>query len=223
MIHQHDRDANRTFSLAALANTRWPVVAFNTLLAVSLRWLQRQPNSTAARCCRRGSRGRRWSAAAIPAVLVALATWMYFAVPPAEWVLGGRDPGVYMNEGIQIAQRRSLMTTDPLVAAVPPEARDLFFPAHDSASYYSMRFMGFHLRNPDAGTVSGQFPQGFPAWVAIAYGIDGLSGARRVISWWAILGVLGTYFAARRLIGHSAAAAAGLMNYAFVHTGRRET
>jgi len=212
-----------TFGLAALAAyTLGRVVALNTLLAVIA--------ALAARGNLKLDRGehaagvdmptwRRWSTAAIPAVLVTLATWMYFAVPPAEWVLGGRDPGVYMNEGIQIAQRRSLMTADPLVAAVPPEARDLFFPAHDSDSYYSMRFMGFHLRDPDAGTVSGQFPQGFPAWVAIAYGIDGLSGARRVISWWAILGVLATYFAAQRLIGPvAAAAAAGLLTIHVVHT-----
>ncbi len=209
------------FALAALsAYTVGRVAAFNTVLAVFA--------GLAARGKLKLDRGeralengvlRRWSTAAIPAVLVALATWMYFAVPPAEWVLGGRDPGVYVNEGIQIAQRRSLMTTDPVVAAVPPAARDLFFPAHDSASYYSMRFMGFHLRNPETGTVSGQFPQGYPMWTAIAYGIDGLSGARRVISWWAILGVLATYFAARRLVGPiAAAAAAGLLAIHVVQT-----
>ena len=48
----------------------------------------------------------RWPTwtAALPAVLIAAGAWMYFAVPAAEYVLGGRDPGVYMNEGIQIAQ-----------------------------------------------------------------------------------------------------------------------
>ena len=54
---------------------------------------------------------------------------MYFAVPAAEYVLGGRDPGVYMSEGIQIAQRRSLVTTDRVAAAVPASTRDLFFPS----------------------------------------------------------------------------------------------
>ena len=62
---------------------------------------------------RLGATARRpgWTAA-IPAVLIAAGVWMYFAVPAAEYVLGGRDPGVYVSEGIQIAQRQSLVTTD---------------------------------------------------------------------------------------------------------------
>jgi hypothetical protein len=71
--------------------------------------------------------------------------------------------------------------------------------------------MGFHLRDPEAGTVTGQFPQGYPIWIAIAYGLDGVTGTRRVIAWWAILGVLSLYFAARRLIGAVPAAAAAFL------------
>ena len=121
---------------------------------------------------------------------------MYFAAPAAEYVIGGRDPGVYINEGIQIAQRQSLVTTDRVAAAVPASVRDLFFRPTPDPTYYSLRFMGFHLRDPDTGTVTGQFPQGYPIWIAIAYGLDGLTGTRRVIAWWAILGVLAVYFAA---------------------------
>ena len=72
--------------------------------------------------------------------------------------------------------------------------------------------MGFPLRDPDAGTVTGQFPQGYPIWIAIAYGLDGVTGTRRVTAWWAILGVLAVYFAATRLVGPvPAAVAAGLL------------
>jgi hypothetical protein len=162
---------------------------------------------------RLGQAARRptWTAA-LPAVLIAAGASMYFAVPAAEYVLGGRDPGVYMNEGIQIAQTQSLVTTDPIAAAVPVSVRDLFFPSHGDPNYYSVRFMGFHLRDPGAGTVTGQFPQGYPVWIAIAYGLDGVTGTRRVIAWWAILGVLTVYFAGSRLIGPvPAAAAAGLL------------
>jgi hypothetical protein len=162
---------------------------------------------------RLGSTARRptWTAA-LPAVLIAVGVSMYFAAPAAEYVLGGRDPGVYVNEGIQIAQSRSLVTTDRIAAAVPPLMRDLFFPSYSDPNYYSLRFMGFHLRDPEAGTVTGQFPQGYPIWIAIAYGLDGVTGTRRAIAWWAILGVLAVYFAAKRLIGPlPAAAAAGLL------------
>ena len=82
-----------------------------------------------------------------------------------------------------------------------------------------MRFMGFHLRDPEAGTVTGQFPQGYPIWIAIAYGLDGVTGTRRVIAWWAILGVLTVYFAGKRLIGPlPAAAAAGLLSVHVIQT-----
>ena len=130
-----------------------------------------------------------WTAL-LPAGLLAIGAWMYFAVPPAEYVLGGRDPGVYMSEGIQIAQRRALVTVDPVAAGVPAETRDLFFPNYGDESFYSVRYMGFHLRDPETGTVSGQFPQGYPVWIAIAYGLDGITGTRQVIAWWAIFGVV---------------------------------
>ena len=74
----------------------------------------------------------RWTAV-LPAALVAIGGWMYFAVPASEYVLGGRDPGVYMSEGIQIAQRRSLVTTEPVVASIPPATRDLFYPYYGAA------------------------------------------------------------------------------------------
>ncbi|HKY22372.1 MAG TPA: glycosyltransferase family 39 protein [Vicinamibacterales bacterium] len=155
----------------------------------------------------------------LPAALIAAGIWMYFAVPAAEYVLGGRDPGVYMSEGIQIAQRRSLVITDRVAAAVPAPTRDLFFPFYKDPSYYSVRFMGFHLRDPETGTVTGQFPQGYPVWIAIAYGLDGVTGTRRVIAWWAVLGVLAVYFAGARLIGPvPAAAAAGLLTVHVIQT-----
>jgi len=164
------------------------------------------------------ARGPRWTSA-LPVVLIAVCGWMYLSVPAAENVLGGRDPGVYMNEGIQIAQRRSLVTHDANVTAVPAESRDLFFPESGDPSYHSLRFMGFHLRDPEHGTVSGQFPQGYPIWIAIAYGLDGVTGTRRVIAWWAILGVLAVYFAGTRLIGPiPAAAAAGLLAIHVIET-----
>ena len=136
--------------------------------------------------------------------------WLYF--PAAEYIMGGKDPGTYMNEGIQIAQRGSLVTHDHAVASVPAAYRDLFFPSYNNAYYYSSRFMGFFLVNPDEGAVLGQFPHLLPAWIAIGYGIDGLTGTRNVTAVWAILGLVAIYMAGARLFGRAAAAAgAGLV------------
>src|SRR6185369_17168919 len=81
-----------------------------------------------------------WSAI-LPLLLLALGVWRFF--PASEYIIGGKDPGTYINEGIQIAQRGTIVIRDDTVAAVPEFARDLFFPSHDDPDYYSNRFMGF--------------------------------------------------------------------------------
>jgi hypothetical protein len=152
---------------------------------------------------------RPGSSAVLAAALVMLGLWRFF--PTSEYVIGGKDPGVYIGEGIQIAQRGTLAYDDPVVASVPPFARDLFFPSHERPDYYGIRFMGFFIRNPDTGTVVGQFPHLFPASVAIGYGIRGLSGARETVAAWGILGLLAVYFLGRRLAGTPAAFAAATL------------
>jgi hypothetical protein len=147
--------------------------------------------------------------AVVPALLVAVGLWLYF--PPAEYVLGGRDPGVYTAEGVQIAQRGSLVTTEALVADVPPHLRGLVFSRGPDDRL--RRFMGFFILDASAGAVAGQFPQLYPASLALGYGIDGLTGVRRTTGLWAILGVLAVYFAGTIYFGRPvAAAAAGLLS-----------
>jgi len=154
------------------------------------------------------ARGLRLGAL-LPLSLVLLGLWRFF--PPSDYIIGGKDPGVYMSEGIQIAQRGAIVVRDPIVSSVPLFARDLFFPSYQRPDYYSVRFMGFFITNPDSGAVIGQFPHLFPASIAIGYGLDGLTGARRAVGMWAILGVLAVYFAGRRLAGAPAAWAAAAL------------
>jgi hypothetical protein len=159
---------------------------------------------------RLGSPARRPGLSIIlPLILVALGAWRFF--PPFEYVIGGKDPGVYVNEGIQIAQRGTFVYADPVVAEVPRFARDLFFPSHERPDYYGTRFMGFFVMNPDTGTVVGQFPHLFPASMAIGYGLDGLSGVRATVGLWAILGLVAVYFAGRRVAGQIGAFAAAVL------------
>ena len=149
-----------------------------------------------------------WSAL-LPLALIALSLWRFF--PPAEYVIGGKDPGVYMNEGVQIAQRGTFLYEDPLIASVPVFARDLFFPSHEVPDYYGIRFMGFRIINPDTGLVVGQFPHLFPAAIAVGYGIDGLTGARRTTGVFAMLGLLAVYFTGARLFGRWIGLAAAVL------------
>jgi hypothetical protein len=147
--------------------------------------------------------------ACVPVALITIGCWSFF--PGSEYVIGGKDPGTYINSGIQIAQRGSVIVTDPTVAGVPAPLRDLFFPSHQRDEYYGVRFMGFFIQDPAAGTVISQFPHFYPATVAIAYGVDGLTGARNAIGAWAILGVLAVYFAGSHLFGRAAAGIAAAL------------
>jgi hypothetical protein len=69
------------------------------------------------------------------------------------------------------------------------------------------------------GRSSGQFPHLFPASVAIGYGLDGLTGARRAVGVWAVLGLLAVYFAGAQLAGRAAGfAASGLLSLHVIPT-----
>jgi hypothetical protein len=193
-----------TLSLAALERYRFEyLLAAQSLLAVApvLLW-----------------RGRlRFTAApppvlsaTIPLVLVVLCAVRFF--PGAEYIIAGKDPGTYVNEGVQIAQTGAYLTHDATVENVPAQTRELFFPRHTldgqpRGDYYSNRFMGFFIQDPSRGVVVGQFPHLFPAALAIGYGVDGLTGLRRTTPLLAILGVLAVYFTGRQVFGQTAAAA----------------
>ena len=145
----------------------------------------------------------------LPIALVALGCWRFF--PPAEYIIGGKDPGTYVNEGVQIAKTGSLYIREPVVASVPPATRDLFFHDYRQESYYGVRFMGFFLEAPSSGVTIGQFPHLYPASIAVAYDLNGLTWALGVVGAWGILGVLAVYFAGARFVGRPAAWAAAVL------------
>lgn len=155
-----------------------------------------------------------------PLALVVLAAIRFF--PSSEYVIGGKDPGGYINQGVLMATRGSLVIHEPEVAAIPEADRTLFFNTHGLMEYFDNRFMGFFLQDPVAGTVVGQFPHLYPASIALAYDIGGIRAALGAVGFWAVLGVVAVYFVGARLIGRPAAFAAGVllsMNLAAVFFG----
>jgi hypothetical protein len=61
--------------------------------------------------------------AAIPAGLIALGAWMYFAAPAAEYVVGGEIPGA-IGQGIQM--RKAVAGAKDTLATVPAQLASFF-------------------------------------------------------------------------------------------------
>jgi len=213
-IAQRDRRARlaaeeRVF-WSVVISVAWSSIVVLSLAAASLYTLPRLLLANSAVCASaitawrerllyRGTAARPDLGLILPVALVALGLVLFF--PVAEVIIGGQDPGAYINEGIALAKGGGLVIRDPLPPTIPAAARSLFFPPYGDRGYFSLRFMGFFLVDPLEGTVVGQFPHLYPAWIAIGYGLDGIGGALGTTAGWAILGLLAVYFAGARLIG----------------------
>jgi len=146
-----------------------------------------------------------WTAL-LPVAIVALGFWRF--PPPSEYIIGGKDPGSYISEGVQFARTGALVIPDRVAAAVPAAERALFFPPPLNEAFYSNRFMGFFLLDPAAGSVVGQFPHLYPASIAFGYDAAGVRGALLAVVVWAVFGLVAVYFTGVRLVGRPAAFAA---------------
>lgn len=111
-------------------------------------------------------------------------------VPPArgEWIMGGWDPGVYVNQGVAVARTGTFHAPpDPLLSALEPDERALFVRAYGDD--YRELLPGFPL---DAARCSLQpyFFRMTPTVIAVAQRAGGLRAATRVvemIGWLAVL------------------------------------
>ena len=146
-----------------------------------------------------------WTVGA-PLVLLLLAAGIFFFVPPAEYINGGRDPAVYFNSGdpdrpARIAPHRR--PARPIRAAAAPRT---VLPTGTTRRDIRQLEVPRVLRpRPGHGTVVGQFPHLYPVWIAIAYETYGLTGARYVHGLWGLLGVLAVYLTGAALFGRRAA------------------
>jgi hypothetical protein len=183
-----------TLTLGAFSVYSLPrLVTINAVLAVvpALVW---------RRGLRLGSLSPKPGASALlPLALVAFALWRF--LPAAEYIMGGKDPGVYVNEGISLHRTGTIFRRDAIVAAVPTPVKDLFFHDYPATEYYGVRFMGVFLNDPDTGEVIAQFPHFLPASMSLGYAIGGMRGATTTVVVWAVLGLLAVYFFGVRLAG----------------------
>jgi hypothetical protein len=147
--------------------------------------------------------------AAPPLAVLALA--LAFQAYPSEYVMGGRDPGVYVAAMGTIGRTGAIAWTDPTVLSIPPEDRELFFRHSDQSDYSWGRFMGFPLERPETGRVVPLFFHLFPAFGAYLFQAMGAKGALATPCVFGVLGTLGFFLAWRRLFGPAPALLGALL------------
>lgn len=135
--------------------------------------------------------------------ILTVAAILYFR--PYEYVLGGRDHGVYVNTGVHIARTGKITVHDDLLANASPELRSLltnYDMRNPTAAWDQGRLLtGFYVTNQYSGE---SVPHGFhlyPVYYAILYAAVGLKGGLLTTSFLALGGVAGFYLVGKRLFG----------------------
>jgi len=130
--------------------------------------------------------------------LLVFALVVYF--PPFEYVLGGKDPGVYVNAGFRVARHGNLAYVDPLVRDLPAEARSLFFRDDPALPLWSQpRYQGYYLDSPASGQVVSHGFHLYPVWIGIAASLFGMKAGLYATPFFALFSIVGLFVAVRRL------------------------
>lgn len=101
---------------------------------------------------------------------IALIFFLYYQ-PPFEYYFGGRDPGVYVINGIRLARTGTFVGGDPLPAKISEKYLPLFFDTHNP-----VRYMGFEVGDFVTGKIIPNFFYLYPAWLGIFYLLFGVHG-----------------------------------------------
>jgi len=130
---------------------------------------------------------------------------------PGEYLLGGRDPGIYVAAMGSIARTGGITYVDPAVLSIPAEDVELFFRHPDRPDYSWGRFMGFPLERPQNGRVVPEFFHLFPAFGAFLFQAMGVRGALAAPVVFGVLGTVAALLALRRIFGAAPALLGALL------------
>ncbi len=145
---------------------------------------------------------------AVAGGLLAFAVMFYF--PPFEHILGGRDPGIYVNTGFHLAREGNLTFTDPVIESIPQEDWALFFRVDKEIPDWShLRFQGYALESPATARVTPHGLHLYSTWVGTAAGLFQMKSGLYATPFFSMMGALGFFFAMKRLFGLEVAAWAG--------------
>ena len=124
-------------------------------------------------------------------------TFVY--LPPAQFVLGGWDPGVYFTSAASLARTGAFTTQDPVLSRLHPEAAAAF--TTEPSGLHPTLQPGFYV-NQSSGEVTSQFPLLLTTWTAFSITLAGIRGGLAMPFLINLMAVLYFYLLARRLLGH---------------------
>ena len=167
-------------------------IALTTLAAVAVAVaLHRMTGS--ARPQENAATGDKWAILALAGVLVATTAVLW---PPAQFVLGGLDPGAYFNAGALLAQEGGFATKDALLAAAPEARSALTLSLPGSHGHLQP---GFYWNNASS-EVSVQFPFLLTLWTGLSMLTAGSTGALAVPAAGGLMALVYFYLFGRRLL-----------------------
>ncbi|MCM1495520.1 MAG: glycosyltransferase family 39 protein [Bacteroides sp.] len=127
-------------------------------------------------------------------ILFFLCIFVLYTAFPTNYMLGGRDPGLYYLNGIHIARTGSIQYEEDLYLTDHYEELDgVVTPGY--AGIYSDYKYGY---SENAGKLTPQFMPMYSAAMAVGYDLGGISVMIRVNTWITVLSLLMIYFFVRR-------------------------
>ena len=182
------------FTLVQLGHFSLPLLIGLSALCIGISVVQARRRRVAAV-------GPTWDRSLLPMLVVAIVAAVAIA-RPFEYVLGARDPGVYANAGVLIAQTGTTLQEDPLAAQIPDDAAPSFFEPFTTGGF--QRLPGFQFVDADRSVVVPQFFHLLPTWIGVLYSLGGLPLSLWATPLFGLLAVLAVYVAGRLLLGGAA-------------------
>ena len=138
--------------------------------------------------------------------LICLAALLLYVLFPTEYLIGGRDPGVYAIQGAYVNNTGGLYFHDDYISENYGRLKGVIrigYPGFYPGLKYGV--------SPDPGRIVPQFLPMFPGVLAIGYSLAGTAGVVRVNAVLAVLSLLAFYAFAKGLIGRKGALLATLL------------
>jgi hypothetical protein len=148
----------------------------------------------------------RWDLGAV--LLLVSLSWIYFR--PAEYILGGVDPGVYVLTGLGIARNGSIIQPDIETQRLSPEERAALF-GQVPRPWIRSGMPGFTERDFNTGELEPQGYHLYPTWIAVVASLSGPRGALYGTPALALLAIAALYLLGRRLINPMVGLGAALL------------